>query len=547
MNKQVWQITKISLQSMAASMLSFLSGKRNTQKLSFTVFGTVIAVLLGFCILAVLSFFFIMFFLLALFISTSGGGRINIYFEAVFTGTLIFSLMGSILASQSYLFEASDNELLFSMPIEPSVILVSRIATLYILNCMYSFMIMLPAFAAYAAVIGFTVKSFIFYVISLIFLPLFITSICCFFGYFIWYLSFKIPGKNILMSLIGILVFLFFILFGVFAEPLIMYAVKNIDDVEKALSTYVPVSYLYANAITSDSINIIWQELLFLVICLLPMAAAFLFISKKLTKIITARPVNKSKAYVEKTMKRRSVLLSLLKKELGYFFSIPSYVLNSGLGTVMTAVMGIVMLIKGVDAEGMLAEMFPNYRDIMVMAVISALSTLCVMNDVTAPSISLEAKTLWMLKSFPVEPMKIFTAKFLVSPVITLPGIIVTSICCAVSMPLNVLDFVFMILIPVMASVFSGILGLLVNLKLPRFDWAHEIIVIKQSGSVIVSLIASVVLTAIPFMLAAVLPVVNPDFNIIFSYIVCFSYFLAFIAIGCLLLKKAGTRLFNSL
>ena len=125
MNKQAWQITKISLHSMAASMLSFLSGKRNTQKLSFTVFGTVIAVLLGFCILAVLSFFFIMFFLLALFISTSGGGRINIYFEAVFTGTLIFSLMGSILASQSYLFEASDNELLFSMPIEPSVILVS--------------------------------------------------------------------------------------------------------------------------------------------------------------------------------------------------------------------------------------------------------------------------------------------------------------------------------------------------------------------------------------------------------------------------------------
>lgn len=546
MNKQVWQITKISLQSMAASMLSFLSGKRNTQKLNFTVFGIVIAVLLGLCILAVLSFFFIMFFLLAVFISTSENGHINIYFEAVFTGTLIFSLMGSVLASQSYLFEASDNELLFSMPIKPSVILVSRISTLFILNCIYSFMVMLPALFAYAGVIGFSVKGIVFYILSLIFLPMFITAICCFAGYLIWYLSSKIPGKNIFMGLIGILVFLFFIFFGAFAEPAIMYAVKNIDDVEKALSTYVPLSYLYANAITSENINIL-QELIFIVVCMLPMGVAFWFISKKLTKIITTRRVNKNKVYVEKAMKRRSILTSLLKKELGYFFSIPSYVMNSGLGTVMTAVMGVMMLIKGVDAEGMLAESFPNYRVVMIMAVVSALSTLCVMNDVTAPSISLEAKTLWMLKSFPVEPMKIFTAKFLVSPVITLPGIIITAVCCALSMPVNALDFVFIILIPVLASVFSGMLGLLINLKLPRFDWAHEIIVIKQSGSVIISLIASAVLTAIPFMFAIMLPVINPDFDVIFSYMICVVYFSAVIMLCRWLLKKVGTRLFNSL
>ena len=175
MNRQVWQITKTSLQSMAASMLSFLSGKRNTQKLQFTVFGVVIAVLLGFCIMAVLSFFFIMFFILAMFVTTSGKVQMNIYFEAVFTGTLIFSLVGSVLASQSYLFEASDNELLFSMPIKPSVILVSRISTLFILNCIYSYMVMLPALFAYAAAVGFSVKGIVFYILSLIFLPMFIT------------------------------------------------------------------------------------------------------------------------------------------------------------------------------------------------------------------------------------------------------------------------------------------------------------------------------------------------------------------------------------
>jgi len=546
MNRQVWQITKTSLQSMAASMLSFLSGKRNTQKLQFTVFGVVIAVLLGFCIMAVLSFFFIMFFILAMFVTTSGKGQMNIYFEAVFTGTLIFSLVGSVLASQSYLFEASDNELLFSMPIKPSVILVSRISTLFILNCIYSYMVMLPALFAYAAAVGFSVKGIVFYILSLIFLPMFITAICCFAGYLIWYLASKIPGKNTFMGLIGILVFLFFMFFGAFAEPLIMYAVKNINDVENALRTYVPVSYVYAEAITSENINI-ELELLFIVICIVPMAAAFWFISKKLTKIITTKRVNKNKVYVEKTMKRISVVPALLKKELGFFFSIPSYVMNSGLGTVMTAVMGIVMLIKGIDAEGMFAETFTNYRAIMIMGVISALSTLCVMNDVTAPSISLEAKTLWMLKSFPVEPMKIFTAKFLVSPVITLPGILITAVCCALSMPVNALDFIFIILIPVLASVFSGMLGLLINLKLPRFDWAHEIIVIKQSGSVIISLIASAVLTAIPFIFALMLPVINPAFDVIFSYMICAVYFSAVIIICWWLLKKVGTKLFNSL
>ena len=130
------QMLKINLQSMAASTLSFISGKKDWRKLNGSAFATVITIVLIFFVLALLSFFFGVFSVLAL----SVGKAAEVYFFAVFFGSVIFSIMGSIFASQSYLFEAKDNELLLSMPVSPIVILLSRTATLYTLNFLYSIM-----------------------------------------------------------------------------------------------------------------------------------------------------------------------------------------------------------------------------------------------------------------------------------------------------------------------------------------------------------------------------------------------------------------------
>ena len=65
------------------------------------------------------------------------------------------------------------------------------------------------------------------------------------------------------------------------------------------------------------------------------------------------------------------------------------------------------------------------------------------------------------------------------------------------------------------------------------------------AGTVILAV--SAVLTAIPFIFALMLPVINPAFDVIFSYMICAVYFSAVIIICWWLLKKVGTKLFNSL
>ena len=108
-------------------------------------------------------------------------------------------------------------------------------------------------------------------------------------------------------------------------------------------------------------------------------------------------------------------------------------------------------------------------------------------------------------------------------------------------------DVLFIFLIPTMASFFSGILGVLINLRFPRFDWSAEIIVIKQSGSVLLTLLGSIFITGFPFIFAVIFPALISDFNILISYMICFVYLLGVI-VGCwFILKFKGRKLYENL
>ena len=56
------------------------------------------------------------------------------YFALAGLSCIAISVVGSIFATQSYLYEAKDNELLLSMPIPVSYILASRLLALLVLE-----------------------------------------------------------------------------------------------------------------------------------------------------------------------------------------------------------------------------------------------------------------------------------------------------------------------------------------------------------------------------------------------------------------------------
>lgn len=542
MIKTVSKLVKIRLMAMLNSTVSFMQGKKSAGK-GFTAGTAIVVAVVIIAFLTMMVFTFGIFTLFAFQMSMKKCEWLFYVLAAV--SSLVFSVMGSVFAAQSYLFDATDNELLLSMPIKPSAVLLSRMFTLYVLNCLYAFLILVPVGICYGLFFHFTATTFVLYLLTLILIPALATALSCIFGYVLGIISSKIPNKNLLVIVFSFIMIALFLLVGFNMGPIISDLLTNIEKIAQDYKDGFPPLYMYGVAMREGNILYFLPAVL---ICILPVIGVFAFLSGRFIKIVTKKVSVKKKKYVVKPMKKTGIRLALLKKELGYFFSIPGYVMNSGFSTVMAVLVGVSVILKGSEISEAIELLLPERAPCFLPLVIgSSLALCCVMNDITAPTISLEAKTLWILKSTPIKTMDVFIAKALTAPIVSIPGIVFTAAASAVCLNLSFWDIIFILITPILACLFSGFLGICVNLKLPRFDWAAEITVIKQSLSVVITLLAAIFVTAIPFVLVILPAAYKDDWMSVTPYSICIIYFLIAVAAEFIYLKTEGKKIFDRL
>ena len=125
------------------------------------------------------------------------------------------------------------------------------------------------------------------------------------------------------------------------------------------------------------------------------------------------------------------------------------------------------------------------------MAFLVAAGAVCMlsaMNDITAPSVSLEGNNLWLMQVFPVSGRQVLMAKLKLHLLFTM--IPATALVAAVEWVVKP-SLVFAVLIPVAAALFILVMaafGLFLGVKTPNLHWTSEIVPIKQSMSVMISL-----------------------------------------------------------
>lgn len=466
-------------------------------------------------------------------------GLLWLYFALAGLSAFCICLLGSVMAADSQLFEAKDNELLLSMPIRAKDVLISRMCVLLTLNYFFILLIALPAGVVYAMQFTVSVAGAAIFIVAFAVLPFLVLPISCFFGWLIALASSKARLRNMFILLFYLLLLGFYFIGYTRINTYIAKIIANGVPLAAAIKKALPPFYLIGNAIADKNP----LSLLFYILCAaIPCVLVVALISKNYYKIMMTSKRTAEVKYVEKDVRALSAFSALTKKEIVFFLSRPMYIMNAGIGLIMMMVLVIAAAIKG---ESILSTMgVPEGLPLgFGTAVCVGVCFCATMVMISAPSVSLEGKCIWIPKSIPVKAEIILRSKIASHIAISLPFVIVSGIICTIAFGGSIAEIATYFLLPLSSIVFGAVFGVVINMKFPKFDWINETVAIKQSASVLITMAGSFGFVITPLILLLYLGIKLSDMTNILLLLFCAVLFIVSYALYALLKKNADEKL----
>ena len=417
--------------------------------------------------------------------SLHGIGLDWMYFALMALVAVFLGVFGSVFSTYSGLYLAKDNDLLLSMPIPVRTIMASRLASVYLMGVLYSWVVMLPAVIVYW-VIAPSVKAVAGGAVMLILISLAVLILSCVLGYVVALISQKLKYKSFVTVLVSLLFLGAYYFFYFRAQSLLADLMANAAVYgEKIRRAAYPV-YLLGRVGEGDwlAVGIMTAAVLAL------LALTWYVLSRSFLRIATASAVSSGKkaGRAASPAKKRSVFGALFSRELSRFTSSPNYMLNCGLGTLLLPLSGIAMLWKGGMIREALESGIGTDSGTALVIFVGAVCLIATMNDMAAPSVSLEGKNLWLVQSLPVTPQTVLRAKLSVQLVLTVPAALFCAVCVLIVMKPALPEALLTLLFAAACCLFFAALSLWLGLLSPNLTWTNEIIPIKQSMSVMIAL-----------------------------------------------------------
>lgn len=456
-------------------------------------------ILVGFLVLYILFALGGLFF--TLFYSLSGplcdAGLSWLYFSLMGIVVAALCFVGSVFAAQTQLFEARDNELLLSMPIPPRMILLSRMLMLLLLNYLFEALVAIPAGIAYALTQPFSAAGLICFVAVALLLPLLVLAITCLFGWLVALISSRLPYKNFITIVLFLLFFVAYFMVMTNLQTYIGRLVENGAAIAEAIRRAVFPAYHLGVAIADGNpISL----LLFALCAVLPFLLVYALLSANFIRLVTTRRGARKMKYREKALKVSGVRMALIQKECRHFFASPMYMLNGATGLILMVVL-VVLCIVNREALDSLAAQLPFLKGQLPLLACAGLCACASMNIISAPSISLEGKNLWIVRSLPIDSGEILLSKADAHLLICLPVTLACAVVCGIFFSASVLQWILLLVLPVIVTAFFALFGVTVNLHFPKFDWVSETVAVKQSASTMISLFGAMAIIIAPIVL----------------------------------------------
>ena len=306
-------------------------------------------------------------------------------------------------------------------------------------------------------------------------------------------LSLRLKRKSFLTVLVSLLFIggYYFLYFK--ANTLIREIVQHAEVYGERVKGAAYGLYLFGRIGTGDCL---WAAVFFSVTLILLALVCFV-LSCTFLGIATASGKTEKVRYTEKAAKEKTVFRALLGKEFGRLTASPSYMLNCSLGVLFLPALGVLFLIKGPTICAAVSGVFTGRPDSAAVLLCALLCLAASMNDMAAPSVSLEGKCLWLPQSLPIEPKTALRAKLSVQLILTLIPMLFAAVCTAAILQAGPGEKLLLCCFLLIYSIYSAVFGMFIGIRMPLLNWTNELAPIKQSGAVAIAMFGGWILAIV--------------------------------------------------
>lgn len=407
-----------------------------------------------------------------------------LYFVIFGLISILLGVFGSVFSTFSGLYLAKDNDLLLAMPIPVRDVILSRLLNVYLMGLLYVASVLLPAMIVYWIFGVCSVATVVGGIVLLLLVSVFVLLLSCLLGWVVAKLSLRLKNKSfltVLIALVGIGLY-YFLYFK--AQELLRELVENAAQYGAQIKGSAYGLYLFGRVGEGDALAIG----IYVAAVALLTALVWLILRKTFLSIATASTSAGKAVYHEKKTAQQSADAALLRKELARFTSSANYMLNCGIGLLFMLVGGVALLVYRRLTEAITGMLGADFAAVLLCALVCMLGS---MNLISAPSVSLEGKSVWLPQSLPVSPWQVLRAKLRAHLLIVCVPAVFVAVCGAWVIPGSAAVKLLFEAVCLLYTLLLALWGLFLGVKMPNLTWTNEIFVLKQSGCVGFALLGS--------------------------------------------------------
>lgn len=409
------------------------------------------------------------------------GGIIFVYFTVVSGAAVFLGCFGSVFNTFSGLYCAKDNELLLSMPIPVRNVLIARLLGTYLMSALYSALVYIPAAIAYFVFCSPEFFAVIGCIWLYLLLTVFVTALSCALGYVVAKISAKLKNKSLITVVVSVafIAIYYFVYFE--ASDVIKSVIANGEQVALNLKKYAYPLYALGRTAEGDALSALFTTAIIFAL----FALTYILLSRSFLKIVTVKTGEKRKVYDGK-VKVKSIGGALFGRELKRFLSSATYMLNCSIGSLFMLIISVGIIIAApfirqmISSSNAALSKFTPIIGFLLMTLVSG------MNTISAASVSMDGKNVWIVQSLPVKPWSVLKSKIAAHMLVTLPFALILAVCSSVALKSGVINAVVLSLATVAFVFLCASGGLFLNLKMPNLKWTSETAAVKNSEPIFI-------------------------------------------------------------